>query len=342
MSTSPKVSVIIPVYNTEEYLNECLDSVVKQTLSDIEIICIDDGSTDRSMEILKQYAEKDCRFAVLSQQNSGSGAARNNGIRTARGEYVVFMDSDDYYPERMTLEKLYNAATEHDSNICGGSFSSFKEDGIIVTQFSEKLKGYTFSESGEMLYKDYQFDYGYHRFLYRREFLVANSIFFPDYLRYQDPPFFVRAMITSEKFYAITDVTYRYRKQPRSISTNDRKTLDVIKGLTDILEMAVDNNLDDLYRLTVDRCCVDNWSVILSAEKSENDEIHNALVKLNELINPKKLNSEYSDAYKLHYIKDFGSEVVRQDNSEADLIRKSASYKIGRIITWLPRKIRGH
>ena len=91
-----KVSIIIPVYNPGELLNRCLDSASNQTLKDIEIICIDDGSSDGSLDILNRYAKNDSRFKVLSQPNLGAGIARNKGLEYANGEYIVFLDSDDY------------------------------------------------------------------------------------------------------------------------------------------------------------------------------------------------------------------------------------------------------
>lgn len=104
-----KVSIIIPVYNPGELLNNCLDSASNQTLNDIEIICIDDESTDGSMDILNQYAKIDSRFKVFSQSNSGAGMARNKGLEYANGEYIVFLDSDDYIEFDM-CECLYNHA----------------------------------------------------------------------------------------------------------------------------------------------------------------------------------------------------------------------------------------
>lgn len=106
MKQAVKVSVIIPVYNSEAYLKECLDSVVHQTLQDIEIICVDDGSTDASMDILQKYAQKDERFRILEQQHLGGGAARNLGLKEAEGEYLSFLDSDDYFELDM-LQKIY-------------------------------------------------------------------------------------------------------------------------------------------------------------------------------------------------------------------------------------------
>ena len=91
-----KVSVILPVYNVEKYLKECLDSILNQTLQEIEVICVDDGSTDRSLEILREYEKKDKRVIVLTQENKGAGAARNKGLAIAKGEYLSFLDSDDF------------------------------------------------------------------------------------------------------------------------------------------------------------------------------------------------------------------------------------------------------
>ena len=92
-----KVSVIMPVYNAEDYLRPALDSVIDQTLKDIEIICIDDGSTDKSLEIIKEYQKADSRVRIVTENNAGPGAARNKGIVRARGKYIAFLDADDFY-----------------------------------------------------------------------------------------------------------------------------------------------------------------------------------------------------------------------------------------------------
>lgn len=113
---TPKVSVIIPVYNVEKYLPQCLDSVVKQTLKEIEIICVDDGSTDNSLEILKEYAAKDNRITVIAQKNLHAGVARNAGLAIAKGEYLSFLDSDDFFELNM-LEETYNIAEKEKTEI---------------------------------------------------------------------------------------------------------------------------------------------------------------------------------------------------------------------------------
>lgn len=115
----PKVSIIVPVYNVEKYLRKCIDSLINQTLKDIEIICINDGSTDKSLEILKEYKNRDSRIILLNQENSGQSVARNRGIEIAKGEYLGFVDPDDWI-DLDYYEKLYNAASTNDTDIAVG------------------------------------------------------------------------------------------------------------------------------------------------------------------------------------------------------------------------------
>ena len=126
MDTTPLVSIIVPVYNTLTYLPQCLDSLLGQTLENIEVICIDDGSTDGSSELLDRYAEQDGRIRVIHKENAGVSAARNTGLDQARGNYVLFVDSDDYI-DRYACLKLTNVAQRDDADIVifgGESFPS--------------------------------------------------------------------------------------------------------------------------------------------------------------------------------------------------------------------------
>lgn len=116
MNSNPKVSIIIPVYNTEKYLSRCLNSLVKQTLHDIEIICINDGSEDNSLSILENYASSDERIVLIDQKNQGQSVARNRGIEIARGKYIGFVDSDDWVDDNY-FEKLYCAAENNNCDI---------------------------------------------------------------------------------------------------------------------------------------------------------------------------------------------------------------------------------
>ena len=114
--SQPQISVIIPVYNVEQYLSKCLESIINQTLQDIEIICINDGSTDNSLQILEEYAQKDSRMIVINQENQGVGVARNKGLEIARGDYIWFVDSDDYV-ERNGLDYVYEKSKENNADI---------------------------------------------------------------------------------------------------------------------------------------------------------------------------------------------------------------------------------
>ncbi|MCL1877059.1 glycosyltransferase [Candidatus Saccharibacteria bacterium] len=127
MKNEPLVSVIIPIYNSEKFLGECLDSVLAQTFKDIEIICVNDGSTDKSNEILREYEKRDPRVKIVKQKNKGTSTARKNGVAASRSKYVCFVDSDDTV-DRTYVEKMYNAIIEHNVKValCGLRMSTDK------------------------------------------------------------------------------------------------------------------------------------------------------------------------------------------------------------------------
>ena len=244
-----KISVIIPVYNTEKYLKECLNSILAQTLKDIEIICVDDGSTDSCPKILDKYSQKDSRIKIIRQKNQGAGNSRNNALKKATGEFVAFLDSDDAYPSNDVLECLYNAAKQNHVLICGGGFSNFTDNINQTTMnYDERLDGYLFEKDGLINYRDYQFDYGYHRFIYNRNFLLDHKIFYPDYRRFQDPPFFVKAMLTAQKFYALHKTTYAHRLEHEHPRWSARKTHDLLKGIFDNMKLAHTQHLEKLNK----------------------------------------------------------------------------------------------
>ena len=136
----PKASIIIPVYNVEDYLEKCLDSAISQTLKDIEIIVVNDESTDNSPHIIHTYAKKDPRIVVIDQENRGLGGARNSGIEAARGEYLFFLDSDDYIASE-TLETLCHHAKEYDLDMVVFNYTKVDERGnpIITTDFGNTI-----------------------------------------------------------------------------------------------------------------------------------------------------------------------------------------------------------
>ncbi len=251
---SIKISVIVPVYNVEKFLRECLDSILSQTLAEIEVVAINDGSPDNSLSILREYEKKDSRIIVIDKQNEGVGKARNDGIKKARGEFIAFMDSDDFYPSDDILETLYISAVKNNVKISGGRRCRLLPDGeIIKDTFAVDEKRMTFDAKGLSKYNDYQYDYGYTQFIYDRQMLVDGNIGFPPYKRFQDPPFFVRAMIAGGDFYVTDCEVYCYRMVYDKAKYENSKTMDFLSGLTDNLKASRENNMAKLHYLTAMR-----------------------------------------------------------------------------------------
>lgn len=258
-----KISIIIPIYNKESSIKECIDSVCTQSFTDIEIICVDDGSTDKSVDVLSKAMQNEKRIKLISQHNQGSGAARNAGIKAATGEYIAFLDADDLYPSNSILATLYLKAVTNDANICGGGLEIW--DGKeVTTTFPKELAGFTFEKEGWIDYREYQFDYGYYRFIYRREFLISHQLFFPDYRRYQDPPFMLRAFDCAKRFYAIPDVTYRYQPSRIHLNWTSEKVMDLLCAIEDNLQYAADHSYYNIYALNYYRLCNDFCDIIVN------------------------------------------------------------------------------
>lgn len=246
------VSVIIPVYNQAPYLAKCLDSVLAQTLRDIEVVCVDDGSTDGSGRMLDEYAARDSRVKVIHQANAGAGPARNVGMDVARGEFLAFMDPDDLYPDEGVLADVYSAAVANEAKICGGSFMEFLPNGAERTRYEGLMAGMSFEKDGFINYGDWQFDYGFYRFIYRRDVLKSANVRFPRNLRYQDPPFFVRAMYAAGRFYSLKRIVYRFRVNGAAVNWKERAAIRfkaLCAGIRDVAEFARENGLARLAEL---------------------------------------------------------------------------------------------
>ena len=211
---NPKVSVIIPVYNVEKYLRECLESVVKQTLEDIEIICVNDGSTDHSPEILDEYAEQDKRIRVVHKNNAGYGHTMNVGLDHAQGEYIGIVESDDYASLDM-FEQLYFAAKNNDAEIVRSNYITFtseaENDPAICSVFDDIPYGKIINP------KDY-FDLFKVRpciwtGIYKRSFLLENKIRFHETpgASFQDLSFSLCTYAMAERVYIIEDAFLHYR-----------------------------------------------------------------------------------------------------------------------------------
>ena len=241
----PAISLIMPIYNSESHLEEAVTSALGQTLTNIELICIDDGSTDSSPQILSRLKEADKRIQVITQANLGAGPARNAGLRAARGSYVGFLDSDDLYPSDTCLKELYDLAVEHKAKIAGGSLFFLKEG--QTSKAVTKEADFTFHETKMINYKDFQQAYYYQRFIYSLDMLKKARIAFPEYRRFQDVVFFVNAMIEANVFLSTEIPSYIYRVSNNYITLNDRQITDMLKGYKYVLTVAKNKEFSSLF-----------------------------------------------------------------------------------------------
>lgn len=253
-----KISIIMPVYNRAHVLPRSVRSVLNQTLREIELVCINDGSTDDSVRVLKRLAHEDPRIRVLSQRNAGSGPARNHGLKRAKGEFIAFLDSDDWYASDDVLEKLYETAVEQHVKVCLGGSRNIDHGKLLPLEEPGKVY---FTKNALISYEDYQYPYGYWRGIYERRMLLDNEIYFPDYRRYQDPPFFVNAMICAERFYALTTIVLIYDRSTnyQSIRWDERKTTDLLEGIRDVVRMAQKQSYVQMQKDVIKDIKVGRW-----------------------------------------------------------------------------------
>ena len=234
-----KISVIIPVYNVEKYLRECLDSILAQTFQDFEIICIDDGSTDKSLEILQEYKTKDDRFVIVQQRHSGAGSARNNGIGLAEGKYIQFLDSDDYF-EPALLEEMYNHAEKFNADLTVCSSRKVDDEGNIIETGSPNFPINIDKVPMEQVFNRQEFKENIFslftpviwNMLIRRAFLKENYLEFPSLQIYEDITFMHSLVISAEKIVAFNKelINYRFNRPGSLVSTRASHTIDAIKS----------------------------------------------------------------------------------------------------------------
>lgn len=246
----PKISVIVPVYNVEKYLSNCLDSIINQTFTDIEIICVNDGSKDSSRRILEKYKKKDSRIKIVDKKNGGLSSARNAGMRVATGEFYSFIDGDDWVDITM-LEKLYDNITKLNTDIviCG------------VHQYDETNKKLVDDDKYFNLgYFDKSFDnraFYYEEVkpfimdvcvmawnkLYRKSFIDECNAWYPDGLIFEDGPFFFSIFFKTKRVSLVRDLLYYYRinRKGSIIKKGGKQFLDII----DVVELMY-NSIKDL------------------------------------------------------------------------------------------------
>ena len=238
----PIISVIVPIYNVEKYLSKCLDTILAQTFSNIEIICVNDGSTDNSRKILAQYAQKDSRIKIVDKKNGGLSSARNAGMKVAQGEYYSFIDSDDWIDETM-LEKLYNSMVALDTDISICAVHQFDETRQELDDsnpyytlgfFDESFDNRAFSYVDT---KPFLLDVCVMAWnkLYRKSFIEECQVEFPEGLIFEDGPFFFSIFFKTKKVSIVRDFLYYYRinRSGSIIQKAGKKFLNVI----DVVEL---------------------------------------------------------------------------------------------------------
>lgn len=224
-----KVSLIIPVYNVEQYLGKCLNSAINQTLKEIEIIAVNDGSTDKSLEILEKYAQKDHRIIIVNQENQGLSGARNNAIKIAKGEFLAFLDSDDFIHLKM-LENMYFKAVKENSDIVICRHQQVLKNGDIhytsniTSGFSqeEMFKRVLSSKSSSMACDK----------IYKRKLFIDNNIFYPLGMYHEDVPTTYKLFYFANRIDVIEEIYYYWLRREGSISKSLQE-----KHINDIFEI---------------------------------------------------------------------------------------------------------
>ncbi|MFD3446631.1 glycosyltransferase family 2 protein [Microbacteriaceae bacterium 4G12] len=219
MESKYKLSVVVLVYNTEQYLRECLDSLVQQTLEGIEIILVNDSSPDNSHLIIEGYCQRYNHIKVINQENSGGAIAGNNGLKIASGEYVTVMDSDDIVPLD-AYEKLYNKAKETDAEIVIGKPNILIEGIQKEILYKQEREVWTQERviTNVSEFPDIFYDGFYWNKIYKRDLIFNYNCFMPPGMLYADRPMVHRAFLHAKKIAIITDIVYLWRKRGNDVA----------------------------------------------------------------------------------------------------------------------------
>lgn len=271
----PCVSIIIPIYNAEKHLHQCIDSLIKQTYREFEIICVDDGSTDHSLSILKEFASKDPRIVILSQTKSSAGCARNLGMNIAKGRYLLFLDGDDYFKQDM-LESLVNNVNITSPDIV--VFDAFRYDektgaitdagtinyGMISTNRiyeSKNLGDYIFNFTTPHIWNK----------LFRKDFIDSNQIKFMDIARTNDLYFAFIALALATKISIIDEKYVYYRSNnPKSLQgTNDYSPTDFYYAHMEVKKRLINSNKYQMFERSFVNHLLESCFYNLSSLKTE-------------------------------------------------------------------------
>ncbi len=249
-----KISVIIPVFNTQEYIRQCLGSVLSQTnINDIEIIIVNDGSTDSSLEICKEYCDKYSNILLLDEENQGAANARNIGLQNATGEYIVFLDSDDFYENENTLFKLYNQIIKNENAIVTFNYKRYYQNS---KSFSKPMLTCDYISDTSTLIEKNLFTSSPCMKMIKKEFLISNSITFEKGILSEDIEWNAKVLLAANKIIYIGDVFYIYRLRENSVTTSiSKKHIENLIYIIKKLEKNADKNNTDYMAYTAFQYC---------------------------------------------------------------------------------------
>lgn len=322
MNPNIKVSVIVPVYNVEDYICDTLNSLINQTLKEIEIICVDDCSTDSSYELLTSFKKKDNRIKILrNTKNEGVGYSRNKALKKAKGEYISFLDSDDWLNNK-SLEELYNKSSENNLDILMFKAITYYHDS------GNYVKTDYYSMKNVKKYFNKVFDYKkldkyklfkipncvWNKFI-KRSLITDNTISFPEGLIFEDVPFFYKLMFSAKRM-MITDDYYLFRRiRDNSITTSyNIKFIDAVNISDLVMEFFLENNYYNEYK----RQLLNNF---ISVQKNRFYKI--SLEYKEQFFNEMKENVE-KYVYQYNLKEDFEKELYRPNKSFINLILNSS------------------
>lgn len=257
----------MPVYNDEEFIQESLESIFNQTLMDLEVICVNDGSTDNSLAILEKFKSKyDNKIKIFNQENQGSGIARNNAMVHATGEYIAFLDSDDMFIDDTALEQMYNIAIRDNTNMVSANLKVIDLDGELI--INKNLK--TFSQQEILKPEDYGIPYSFYKNIFKREFIIKNDFKFPDLLRGQDPVFLAEILSKLDKFSTVPVDFYALRSVGNNFGkiNSFRKKHDYIEHFRQVFEILENSGFDNV----ADEYKQQLFYYLKSPENSEEDK----------------------------------------------------------------------
>lgn len=266
-----KLSIIVPVYNVEKYLPKCLESLIKQTMKDIEIICVNDGSMDNSLAILKEFASKDSRIRIIDNQHQGVAKTRNTGIEQSTGEYIGFVDSDDYI-DLDFFEKLYNSATKSNSDIAIASILKHKKFfNIYNAKYTKEETAITIQDKIKLCEdKKHFFFYAWNK-IYHSGFIKENNIKFSEGQIYEDVMFAIKALYYSNKIISVYGTKYHYIEHENSLTKYKDKTggkeQDLVKAYSELQEFCNSKNIEIPERLNY--YTKENFGFILNLYKGK-------------------------------------------------------------------------